>query len=142
MFQHVKKPTGGRGTNKSNLLDLILSNEEDNIDEIKYFSPLGKSDHSVIRFNILCNVAINNYTKKIKLFNMANYDEMRTDLAHINWEDEFRLCKDNVNDQWEILKTILHTLEDKYLPQREVSSNRKGNFPLNANTRKLIRRKN
>ena len=41
MFQHVKKTTRGRGTNKSNLLDLILSNEEDNIGEIKYFSPLG-----------------------------------------------------------------------------------------------------
>ena len=53
-----------------------------------------------------------------------------------------RLCKDNVNDQWEILKTILHTLEDKYVHIKEVSSNRKGNFPLNANTRKLIRRKN
>ena len=98
----LKKTTRGRGTNKSNLLDLILSNEEDNIGEIKYFSPLGKSYHSVI----LCNVAINNYTIKRKCFNMANYDEMRTDLPHINWEDEFRLCKDNVNDQWEILKTI------------------------------------
>ena len=73
---------------------------------------------------------------------MANYDEMRIDLAHINWEDEFRLCKDNANYQCEILKTILHTLEDKYVPQKEVSSNRKGNFPLNANTRKLIRHKN
>ena len=51
---------------------------------------------------------------------MANYDEMRTDFAHINWEDEFRLCKDNVNDQWEILKTILHTLVDKRVPQRDL----------------------
>jgi len=46
-----------------------------------------------------------------------------------------------LNDQREILKTILHTLEDKHVPQQEVSSNRKGNFPLNANTRKLIRHK-
>ena len=134
-------PTLRKRTNKTNLLDLILSNEDDNIGEMKYLSPLGKSDHSVIRFNILCNVAVNNYTKKRKLFTMANYGEMRTDLAHINWEDKFRLCKDNVNDQWEIFKTILHTLEDKHVPQKEVSSNRKGNFPLNANTRKLIRRK-
>ena len=85
-------------------------------------------------FNILCNVAINKYTKKRTPFNMANYDEMTTDLAHINWEDEFRLCKDNVNDQWEILKTILHTLEDKYVLQKEVSSNGKGNFPLKTLT--------
>ena len=31
-----------------------------------------------------------------KLFNMANYGEMRTDLAHINWENKFRLCRDNL----------------------------------------------
>ena len=35
---------------------------------------------------------------------MANSCEMGTDPSHINWEDKFRLCKDNVNDQCEILK--------------------------------------
>ena len=65
---------------------------------------------------------------------MANYDEMMTDLAYINWEDKFRLCKDNVNDQWEILKIILNTLEDKHVPQTEVVSNITENFPVNANS--------
>ena len=30
----------------------------------------------------------------------------------------------------------------KYIPQKEISNHRKGNFPLNAKTRRLIRRKN
>ena len=64
MFQHVNKPTTGRGTNKTNLLDLILSNDNGNLGEIKYFSPSGKSDNGVIRCNILCNIATNNYTQK------------------------------------------------------------------------------
>ena len=142
MYQHVSNPTRGRGTTNTNLLDLILSNEEDNIGEIEYLSPLGKSDHCVITFNILCKVITNKYTKKRKLFNKANYEGMRKECSDINWEEKFKDCKDNVNDQWEILKTVLRLLEDKYVPQKEVSNYRKGNFPLNANTRKLIRRKN
>ena len=142
MFQHVSNPTRGRDTTNTNLLDLILSNEEDNIGEIGYLSPLGKSDHCVITFNILCKVITNKYTKKQKLFNKANYEEMRKEFSDIDWEEKFKDCKDNVNDQWEILKTLLKLLEDKYVPQKEVSNYRKGNFPLNANTRKLIRRKN
>ena len=67
---------------------------------------------------------------------------MGIEFSDIDWEEIFKDCKDNVNDQWEILKTVLKLLEDKYVPQKEVSNYRKGNFPLNANTRKLIRRKN
>jgi len=37
---------------------------------------------------------------------MADYGETRTDPSHINWEDKFRLCKDNVNDQCEILNRL------------------------------------
>ena len=50
MFQHVSNPTKGRGTTNTNLLDLILSNEENNIGEIEYLSPLGKSDHYIQYF--------------------------------------------------------------------------------------------
>ena len=32
-------------------------------------------------------------------------------------------------------------LDEQYTSQKEMSNPRKGNFPLNANTRKLIRRK-
>ena len=89
--------------------------------------------------SIFCAVIKNIYTKKQKLFNKANYEGMRKEFSGIDWEEKF---KDNVNDQWEILKTVLKLLEDKYVPQKEVSNYRKGNFPLNANTRKLIRCKN
>ena len=67
---------------------------------------------------------------------------MRKEFSGLDWEEKIKDCKDNVNDQWEILKTVLKLLEDKYVPQKEVSNHRKGNVPLNANTRKLIRRKN
>ena len=64
--------------------------------------------------------------QKRKLFNKANYERMRKEFSNIDWEEKF---KDNVNDQWEIIKTGLNLLEDKYVPQKEVSNYRKRNFP-------------
>ena len=48
LFQHVTLHTRGRLGNKSNILDLVFTNEKGMIDDIVYESPLGKSDHSVL----------------------------------------------------------------------------------------------
>ena len=51
LFQHITKPTRGRLGNKSNMLDLIFTNEEGMIEDVTYESPLGKSDHAVLLIN-------------------------------------------------------------------------------------------
>ena len=66
---------------------------------------------------------------------------MRKEFSNIDWEFKFKDSDNNVNRQWEILKTELNLLEEKYIPQKEIPNHRKGNFPLNANTRKSIRQK-
>ena len=55
-------------------------------------------------YSIFC-AKLYKYTKKWKLFNKANYEGMRKEFSDIDWEEKFKDCKDNVNDQWEILKT-------------------------------------
>ena len=78
-------------------------------------------------FNILCKVITNKYTQKRKLFNKANYEGMRKEFSDIDWEEKFKDCTDNVNDQWEIPKTVLKLLEDKYIPQKEECKEQKTN---------------
>ena len=51
LFQHITMPTRGRLGNKSNILDLIFTNEEGMIEDVTYESPLGKSDHDVLLVN-------------------------------------------------------------------------------------------
>ena len=65
---------------------------------------------------------------------------MRVQFSKIDWKTKFKDSDANVNRQWEILDRI-KTIERKYIPQKEISNHRKGNFPLNAKTRKLIRYK-
>ena len=52
-FQHVDQPTRIRSTNKPSILDLIITND-DNVSDLEYESPLGKSDHRVMFFNVNC----------------------------------------------------------------------------------------
>ena len=47
MYQRVADPTTGRGSNNPNVLDLILSNDDDIIGDIENLSPLGRSDNCI-----------------------------------------------------------------------------------------------
>ena len=47
LTQHVLEPTRG-----GNVLDLILSSQNELVDNVKLHEPLGSSDHNQIHFNI------------------------------------------------------------------------------------------
>ena len=64
LFQHVRKPTGVRGSDTPNLLNLIFTNEANMVTSVEYQSAMGKGDHSVLRFNFKCYTVPHNYTKK------------------------------------------------------------------------------
>ena len=49
-FQHVQQATRRRGNDQPSRLDLIFTDEEMQISDVKYLSPLGKSDHNLIVF--------------------------------------------------------------------------------------------
>ena len=47
LIQHVLEPTRG-----GNVLDLILSSQNELVDNVKVYKSLGSSDHNQIQFNI------------------------------------------------------------------------------------------
>ena len=54
LLQHVAEPTRQRGSDKPHTLDLIISSDNF-VSEVEYLSPLGMSDHSVLKFSVqLC----------------------------------------------------------------------------------------
>ena len=63
--QYVKNSTRGRNSDNPSLLDLVLSNNDDLIDNVSLLPPLGKSDHSTIE--VLLNYSSNNSTDKFYL---------------------------------------------------------------------------
>ena len=77
MSQYVTDPTRGRGSNNPNVLDLILSYAEDIIGDVENLSPLGRRDHCILTFEILCTIKLNNYTKRRNYYKNADFDRMR-----------------------------------------------------------------
>ena len=59
LFQHVTLPTRARISTRSNILDLVMTNERGMVDSILHESPLCKSDHSVLVIKFICYAELN-----------------------------------------------------------------------------------
>ena len=92
----------GRLGNKSNILDLIFTNEKGMIEDVTYESPLGKSDHAVLLVNHRCYANTTTYTKLKFYYNQGDYSGMSTKLEQCDWEEI--LGSGSVNSQWLNLK--------------------------------------
>ena len=79
--QVVTEPTRGE-----NILDLVLTNNENMINEVEVGSQLGSSDHREIRFNLEWEVSRDDNLVLVPDFRRANYEGLRRHLEGINWE--------------------------------------------------------
>ena len=147
-FQHVQQETRRRGNDQPSTLDLIFTDEEMQISEIKYLAPLGKSDHSVIVFDFHCYL---DYSKpKVSFqYSKGNYNDMREFLSASNWLTNFKSLAakgDNVELLWRNIKERLLEMRDKFVPRKSTSSTpswkSKNQYPLSKPTRMAIRKKN
>ena len=143
LFQHVMKPTRGRINNEPTLLDLIMTNEEGMMTDLEHYSPLGKSDHAVLKFNFICYTVVPVYKKVKYYYDRGNYEALKTELGNTNWEERFKDCTDDVQKQWEIFDGIMKDLEKKHIPNKVVDSSakKKGNFPIDQASIKKIKKK-
>ena len=139
LFQHVNKPTRGRGADTPHLLDLIMTNVEEMITDIDHLSPLGKSDHSVLSLKINCYSRINTYAKQKIYYNKANYEEIKNELNKIDWKTT--LDSKDINQQWEIFVTKIKEQIKNYVPQKEITNNTKRKFPLSKQAQETIKNK-
>jgi len=121
LHQMVQEPTRGRAGQRSNILDLILTNEENSVDNIVYEAPLGKGDHSVINFRIKidCEAEV---PKTIKyLYDKANFEDMRCFLKEKDWETEMYKLS-NVEEKWKYFVQTYTSLVEQFVPKREVKN--------------------
>ena len=70
-FQQITLPTRGRLEIRSNILDLVITNERGMVASILHESPLGKSDHSVVVIKFIC------YAELVNIERMKYYTLLR-----------------------------------------------------------------
>lgn len=139
--QHVNQPTRWRGNNNPSILDLVITNEMNMISNIEYNSPLGKSDHITISFEFNCYTPTKGSQQVRKNYNKGNYSKITEELENTDWHA--LLEEDNINDNWSNLKNKLLELESKYISNiiSKKHKNSPNNFPVDEQTRELIKKK-
>ena len=144
-FQHVVENTRQRGSDAPSLLDLIITNEEGLIDKLEFLSPLGKSDHSVIGFDIICEEECQPPSIK-SVYEKGNYHKFEQEMKKINWVDELENFKNDVEGQWNFFKDKYKKIEKQCIPTKKVyingKLNKKFSCKFDAATLKKLKRKN
>ena len=142
LHQHVMSPTRCRGKDNPSILDLILTNEEQMINQLKYESPLGKSDHCTLTFNYKCYSELHTKVVNRRLYDHGNYTEFANDLRNIDWNEFF--SGNNIDETWKEFERLLNSLIDKHIPLKTYHQNSKKNydFPLAKEVRDMMKEKN
>ena len=144
LFQHVNEPTRVRGANEPNVLDLIFSNEEGMVKNLIQEAPLGKSDHSVLRFTVKCTPE--KQPPQIKSFyEKANYKKMIDMFNESKWEEKILEFPDDVEAQWKIFRDIYSAAEKECVPKKKVFVdgvlNKKLSVPLDEKNLAKLKKK-
>ena len=90
-YNHITNPT-----HLQNIIDLVLTNENNLVTDINTQSPFGNSDHLCIVFKILCPSKLSspiNHTYKYD-FKRGNYEGLNNFFSTVNWKMLFENSKD------------------------------------------------
>ena len=110
-FQHVENSTRFRGSQNS-CLDLILTNEENMVNDVQELPPLGKSDHVCQKWKLIVSDPIfKNTTKPRPNYKLANWEAFKTDLRHFEFS-----ANDSPNTMNNELVEKIKELEAKHIP--------------------------
>ena len=123
LTQHVNDPTHYRALQTPTLIDLILSNNPELINELKFYPPFGNSHHQVVFFKIDIippPVDMNKYQTPKYQINKGNYDNMRKYLGEINWFSAMNRENETVDSCWNFIADKIHCAKELYIPKKKV----------------------
>ena len=123
-IQYVDFPTRFRVDQIPSQLDLVFTNQEYAIDEIKSSAPLGKSDHMVLTWNYQLHSHFSTSQARTPKhnFNRGRYEEMSRELEGASWR-----LSDNmtIDMMWNRIKEVLGASIERHIPLMKKQSGQK-----------------
>jgi len=108
---------------KGALLDLLFTNREGLVGDVKVGDCLGQSDHEIVEFSILGDVRRVTSKTAILNFQRADFDLFRMLVAQVPWES--LLKGKGVQEAWMLLKMEILKAQEQAVPECRKAS-RKG----------------
>ena len=113
LWQHVKVPTRGK-----NILDLVLSSEENMIEDLEVRGPVANSDHNLITFRLMYKTEEEDKRKINYKYDKADYVAIQEKIRLIKWRERFE--GKTVEDMWKIFKREITEIRDSQVPIAKV----------------------
>ena len=117
LHQHVQSFTRVRGSDRPSLLDLILTKNPLEVEDLKYHAPYGASDHCVLNFDMLVEGTDPSQPPEMmprKNYFKGNYEKASRMFEAVNWEDELK--EKTVEEAWDLFKKYYNSTVDKCVP--------------------------
>lgn len=117
LYQHVREHTRSRGGDKPSLLDLVLTKNNLDIEAISYSSPIGKSDHCMLGFEMCIDSGEALSTKEAdrKLnYHKGRYDQAIEKFKCVKWKEELE-TKD-IESMWNTFLEKYNNIVDECVP--------------------------
>jgi hypothetical protein len=139
--QHVTEPTRGRQGQEPSTLDLIITPEDNSVQDIQYCSPLGKSDHSCLLFKYIYYSEKKQKPRKVYIYDRGNYNQIKEELRNRIWMDP---AGKGVDELYHDFMETLIELQEKYIPSKTYAGKSKLHKPykLSLKDQELIKEKN
>ncbi|MES9881396.1 MAG: reverse transcriptase domain-containing protein [Sedimenticola sp.] len=140
LFQHVQQPTRLRAGNIPSILDLVLTNEEDMLENIDYLPGLGLSDHLVLQCVFNCYIDTNSNISSRLNFHKGNYGAIDNELSQLQWGE--LMGGMSLSDSWDCLTENLSKLIEQHVPEGKAlpATGRRGRL-FNCTCKEAINRK-
>jgi ribonuclease P/MRP protein subunit RPP40 len=134
LVQHVDEATHKSG----NILDLVISKDEDLVESVEYEGRLGKSDHEMLMITVSMEMPDVVVPTNSRDYDRANFDEMRRELKEETWTN---LNQAGVEESWSIIRKRLEQLVDDWVPWRRKSKRKNSPRWMNSEIRKAVTQK-
>ena len=113
LYQHIHEPTRGES-----ILDIVLSTNDNQINNVDIGPEFITSDHKSVFFTIECNTGVhNNSYEKVPDFRRADFDKLRTILENTDWSEIYGI--QDVEQVWNMFIDILGNAITECVPMRD-----------------------
>jgi len=138
---YVVEPTRQRDSDTPHTLDLVLTSEDFFLSDIEHLSPLGMSDHCVLKFDCHLQIDKVHFSGKFK-YNKGDYEGLQN-YMNIDWDSYLDVQNGTVDDMWEKFKFALMQGMNRFIPKGSKCRGKyKKNFqPFNKELQQLINTK-
>ena len=112
LTQHLLEPTRA-----ARVLDIVLSSQNEFVDNVVIQEPLGSSDRKQLHVNINVKSDKTKVKQCTRDFRKGNYKEIRKSLTLIDWNDKMK--NKTATECWNILRGELDNAIDSYVPMKK-----------------------